>query len=90
MLRLDSAIRTRCVGYYFDKDKAILAVITNDCDISEQGHFRYAIIHPVLEGIHSITPETDQNWFEYSQHTRRFDWVKKPDGLKGLAFAGIG
>jgi len=90
LLRLDSAIRTRCVGYHFNKEDAIEAVEKNHCDIAERGWYRYAIIHTVPEGIHQIQPDKNQIWFEYDTNTNIYHWIRKPEKMSGLAYAGIG
>ena len=81
---------TRCVGYYLDKDKAIHAVESNYLDIAELGYYKYAVIHPVHEGIHQIPEESESNWFKYDVNLNIFKWTKKPEQLKGWACVGIG
>jgi len=90
LVKLDSAIRTRCVGYYFDRDEAIHAVESNRCDMAELGWYKYAVVSPVHEGIHPIPKDSDQNWFEYDVNLKRFMWIKRPENTKNWAFAGIG
>ncbi|HZK83843.1 MAG TPA: hypothetical protein VFC58_04030 [Desulfosporosinus sp.] len=62
LAELDRRSRTRCFGYYVDKDEAITAVKENGCYLS-LGIYNYIAIEKVAQGIRSRTKE--ETWFKW-------------------------
>jgi len=79
----------RCVGYYFDLDKAIQAVLNNDGDICEMGFYPHCVIESVKEGIYAL--ERKEYWFEWNIEKDCYEKLNgKPDKFYMLACFGIG
>lgn len=80
--------RLRCVGYFSKLEKAIDIVVSNFCDIYENGYYPYVVIENIPEGIYQYDEEGI--WFEYSEVTKRYEKCQKPKDLKGSIGYGIG
>ena len=63
---LDPLDDTRTVGFYCDRNRAILAVHENWGDMYECGSYPYAVIETVYEGLYSTRGELLwYNWYKW-------------------------
>jgi len=80
--------KCRCVGYYFDLDVAIKAVLNNDCDIYEFS-YKYCVIEKVKQGLYYFP--RDQFWFQWDHEKEGYVQLKeKPNLFKRIGGFGIG
>ncbi|KLU61109.1 hypothetical protein CEB3_c26790 [Peptococcaceae bacterium CEB3] len=59
---LDPSHKSRCLGYYRDKQEALSAVNENRGGF-DQGIYNYLVIEKIGEGIHAIVEE--ETWFRW-------------------------
>jgi hypothetical protein len=79
----------RCVGYYFDLDKAFQAVRENLGDIHEMGYYPYCVIESIKEGIYAT--ERTEYWFEWNIDKDCYELLdEKPDKFHRIVCFGIG
>lgn len=88
-LRKDIREPNRCVGYYFDLHKAIIAVLNNDSDIYEMGYYPYCVIETVKEGIYAL--ERTEYWFKWNIDKGCYEKLnEKPDKFYRTVCFGVG
>lgn len=88
-LRRDIRNPNRCVGYYFDLNRAIDVVVNNECDIYERGYYPYCVIESVKEGLYAV--ERTEYWFEWDDNTACYQRLnEKPDKFFMRCCFGIG
>ena len=75
----------RVIGYFFRRYGAVDAVLENAGDMYECGHYPYAVIEGVCEGIH---PHTTEVWFMWDKDG--YKEIPKPDKVKNICNWGIG
>ena len=56
---------TRCIGWFPDRDLAVEAIRDNYGDMNEDGHYRYALVEEVEEGIYTFPRE--EIWFKWEE-----------------------
>ena len=79
----------RCVGYYFDLQKAITAVLDNDGDMYEIGYYPYCVIEGVKPGLYFL--DRAEYWFKWNIDKNGYEHLpKKPDKFYIRACFGIG
>ena len=71
----EKAPRSRCWGYYLDKETAIRSIKENWTDIFEMAYYQYAVIESLPSGVCSYAEE--EAWFG----------VTYPQGVRGDACA---
>jgi len=78
----------RCVGFYFDLDVAITAVLNNDCDIYE-GSYTYCVIEELKQGLYYFPRE--EFWFKWNVKENNYVLLKKkPRKFKNIGGFGVG
>jgi len=88
-LRKDIREPNRCVGYYFDLDKAIQAVQENYGDICENEYYPYCVIESVKEGIYDL--KRTEYWFKWDDDQECYQRLnEKPDQFYMRVCFGIG
>ena len=87
-----NVVRSRCVGYFFDIEKARQCIEENWGDIYENGHYNMAVIETVRPGIYAYPrPEVWFTWMKRSQTDQGYKLIaEKPEGLKNVVGFGIG
>lgn len=78
----------RCVGYYEDLKDAEECVINNDCDISEEGYYRYAIIEEIEPGLYTFPRK--EFWYRWDGRDKKYHPCEKPKQFKNTAGWGMG
>ena len=56
---------TRCIGWFSERSLAIEAIKNNYGDMNEDGHYRYALVEEVEDGIYTFPRE--EVWFEWKE-----------------------
>lgn len=81
--------RSRAVGYLETLEEAMQAVITNEFDIYENGHYPYAVIEEVPSGIY---PHGKEYWYEWVGDVEAggYKAIVKPRDEKNICNYGIG
>lgn len=79
----------RCLGYYFDINKAKEVIDGNLCDIHE-GLYTYALIEEVTEGIYPINREECSLWYKWDNESKKYLISTKPDDLKNTLNLSMG
>lgn len=74
-IRMKEYIRNRCVGFYYDLNKAVAAVENNDGDIYECGYYPFCVIEDVREGIYNIL--RSEIWFEWNKEQNGYRKIKE-------------
>ena len=72
---LNEKTRTRCWGYYHNKETAIQSIKKNWTDIFEMAYYQYALVEYLLPGVCRVA--TEIAWFGATY----------PDGFEGEAGA---
>ena len=78
----------RCVGFYFEIEKAIEAVLDNHQDIYEMGYYPYCVIESVKDGIYSL--DRIEYWFKWNIDKYGYEKINKPDKFYNHVCFGIG
>lgn len=74
--------KSRCVGYYNDKNDAIKVLNDNFGDLYECGYYNFAVIEKVEEGIYRY--DSNPIWFKWNKKKEGFFKTKKPACTKSL------
>ena len=77
---------TRAMGYYFDNDTAVNAVLHNVDDIHEDGFYPFVVIEKIYPGLYPIPDEDDpdsESWFFWDKIQEAFVPTVKPVPLLG-------
>ena len=69
----------RLVGYYKDKNKAILNVKNNSCDIFETC-YHYALVEEVEEGLYN--PAINRWLFKFNLESGQYEQIEEPAFMK--------
>lgn len=78
----------RAVGYYYDFKVADEALRDNVMSLNECGHYPYAVIEPVLEGIYMHPRE--EHWYKFDREKGKYEPCEKPDRFKQVIGWSIG
>lgn len=70
---------SRTVGMYSREIRAYSSVITNTCDIFEDGYYNYACITEIKQGLYKM--QNDIQWFEYDADNQSVTTISKPELL---------
>jgi hypothetical protein len=81
-------LRRRTPGYFRTFDDARYTVVHNDCDISEDGYYKYAVIEKVCDGLYTVP--RDEWWFVWSPEKEQYMLTEKPEKFKRVCAFGIG
>jgi hypothetical protein len=83
---VESLSHSRTFGFFFDKEKAIEAVMENKCDIHEC-YYIYVVIETIEEGIHHNLGE--EIWFKWN-NKNGYTVCQKPKELESVYCYGMG
>lgn len=81
----EKRMRSRCWGYYFDRDIAEKAIEENWTDMSEMEYYQYAVL--VQQGEGPLPEQDELQWYEFV-----WNWSVPPrehDGVVIPEFVGI-
>lgn len=80
-------LATVTVGYFSDKEKAIMAVKENRLDMWETV-YEYAVIQKIEEGLYP--DPTEEIWFEFDNDKKIYCEISEPPAFNGWTIRGIG
>lgn len=86
-LRPDSK---RCVGYFEAFGDAEQAVLCNDGDIYEYGHWPLCVIEEILSNCIYPCPPVCEQWYKWNKAEEGYKRIEKPDSYKNVVNFGIG
>lgn len=84
---------TRCVGFYYELNRAIESVENADheyMDLSEEGYYKYCVIEPRCEGSYSMNSPHTQYWYRWNKEKQLYVKCKKPKRFKHTIAFSIG
>jgi hypothetical protein len=80
--------RSRIVGWWRDELSARKCILNNLGDIYEFGHYDFAILEEVSEGLYPLT--NLEEWYNWNKREKKYKLCKKPPALKCIVNWGIG
>ena len=85
----------RCIGWFPERSLAVTAIKNNFGDMNEEGHYLYALVEEVKDGIYTFPRE--ENWFEWKQEigvgrptSRYMPLDKKPNRFSQVVCFSMG
>ena len=78
----------RAVGYAHKFEDADRWVRENVMSLNECGHYPYAVIEPVVEGIYCHPRE--EHWYKFDREKDRYEPCEKPDRFKQVIGWSLG
>jgi len=78
----------RAVGYARKFEDADRWVRENVMSLNECGHYPYAVIEPVAEGIYMHPRE--EHWYKFDREKDRYEPCEKPDRFKQVIGWSLG
>lgn len=70
----------RCIGYYRLEELAHRAIQLNNCDMFEDGYYRYAFIEYVAPGLYPDKREIQ--WYAYDYLTKEVEKCNRPKDVQ--------
>jgi len=70
--------RSRCVGWFPNKEDAIEVIIENYGDINEAGYYPYALVEGVKPGLYNFDLR-EEIWFKWDDDKHQYIQCDKPD-----------
>jgi hypothetical protein len=78
----------RAVGYAHTYQDAALMVTNNDCDISEEGYYRHAVVEKIVPGFYMYPRK--EYWWRWDPKDQKYYPCEKPEKYKQVAGFGLG
>ena len=79
--------KTRCWGFYFDKEDAVHVVRENVADIQEY-FYDYAVIEEYEEGISNYTG--NRQWFKWNEDRQGYFEISEPENMEYICCFALG
>lgn len=68
---------SRCIGYESSLLTAATKILSNACDMFEDGYYRYAVILKIQKGLYGNISE--QGWYQYQDN--KIEEIPRPVAL---------
>lgn len=78
----------RSVGFFYTFEDADRAVRQNMGDMNEDGHYIFAVIEPVREGIYVLPRK--ETWYKFNNEKKEYEPCEKPNRFKCIAGWSLG